>query len=174
MPGDEEPDKKVRKVLSVFQSSTSSFSVIPPVPPPKDKKTAMEELVTAIARTALSDNRIMDDCDTVRIHIAQFLQTEGVTMKRFSEALGMTPKPINTFLLKKGWSAGAGMAVYPAAYRFLEKYRIYKQQPITDTRKKDLKNHPEGFPLEEPPKEICMIGYTPQHVINELFKNLNT
>jgi hypothetical protein len=171
MPGDEEPAKKIPKVLPVFQSSTSS--AIPAVPP-KDKKTAMEELVTAIVRTPLSDHRIMDDCDTVRIHIAQFLQTEGVTMKRFSEALGMTPKPINTFLLKKGWSAGAGMAVYPAAYRFLEKYRIYKQQPITDRRKKDLQNHPEGFPLEEPPKKIFMFEETPQHVVNEIFKNLNT
>jgi hypothetical protein len=183
---DDEPDdgeeyeeghkKKIQKTLpfaAMTSSSSAPVSQTVSTVSAKGKKAAVEELISEIEKTPLSDNRVMDDCDTVRTHIAQFLQKENVSMKRFSEAIGITPPPINKFLSKKGWSEGAGSEVYPAAYRFLEKYRLYKQEPISEKRKKDLVNHSKGFPLKEPPKRILVMQGMPTEKFNAMVKQMH-
>jgi hypothetical protein len=170
------PKKKIQKTLPVAPVTSSSSAPVPhtvSTVSAKGKKAAVEELISTIEKTPLSDNRVMDDCDTVRTHIAQFLQKENVSMKRFSEAIGITPPPINKFLSKKGWSEGAGSEVYPAAYCFLERYRLYKQEPISEKRKKDLVNHSNGFPLKEPPKRIWVMQGMPTEKFNAMVKQMH-
>ena len=85
------------------------------------------------------------------LKIKTFLAQDGVTKKDFCNLAlgGVNHNALSRFLSAKKQDQ-AGNAVYPRSYGFFEKERVLEGQAKSAARRKNEKDHPEGFPLEAP------------------------
>ena len=58
------------------------------------------------------------------------------TKKQFADDFGSSTRVLDTFLKAKKIMGGAESAIYPEAYRFFEKKRIFEGKPKSVARKK--------------------------------------
>ncbi|KAK0111621.1 hypothetical protein ONS95_001967 [Cadophora gregata] len=80
------------------------------------------------------------------------------TKASFVRAIGCTPKTLDTFLGAKKMMGGAESPVYPAAYIFFEKKRIWEGKKKTAGRLKVEEDRPNGLKLWDPNFRRIMIG----------------
>ncbi|KAG4442431.1 hypothetical protein IFR05_002088 [Cadophora sp. M221] len=72
------------------------------------------------------------------------------TKASFVRAIGCSPKTLDTFLAAKKMMAGAESPVYPAAYIFFEKKRIWEGKKKTAGRLKVELDRPNGLAFRDP------------------------
>ncbi|KAK0111903.1 hypothetical protein ONS96_001170 [Cadophora gregata f. sp. sojae] len=72
------------------------------------------------------------------------------TKASFVRAIGCTPKTLDTFLGAKKMMGGAESPVYPAAYIFFEKKRIWEGKKKTAGRLKVEEDRPNGLKFVDP------------------------
>ncbi|KAH9206379.1 hypothetical protein DL95DRAFT_396987 [Leptodontidium sp. 2 PMI_412] len=72
------------------------------------------------------------------------------TKASFVRAIGCSPKTLDTFLAAKKMMGGAESPVYPAAYIFFEKKRIWEGRKKTAGRLKVEKDRPNGLAFRDP------------------------
>ncbi|KAE8442697.1 hypothetical protein EG329_002942 [Mollisiaceae sp. DMI_Dod_QoI] len=72
------------------------------------------------------------------------------TKASFCRAIGTRPDTLRRFMGAKKLMGGAESAVYPPAYKFFEKKRVWEGSKKTKTREKVECDRPNGLPLREP------------------------
>ena len=88
------------------------------------------------------------DCNDVRKGILQFLQRGIMTKSRFCKEIGNVQSvQYNKFAKFSLALGGASNQVYPKAYRWLDKLRIFEGKKKSAKRLKNERERPEGFPL---------------------------
>ncbi|KAI9887709.1 MAG: hypothetical protein M1823_000458 [Watsoniomyces obsoletus] len=110
---------------------------------------------------------IYDNCDEIRLKIRTFLdskpiipgagpmdkngQTKPYTRNQFIKDIGVNTNSLTQFMKRSGEMSGAEMGVYPKAYIFFEKLRIFNNEPKSEARiKSEEKNGEKGLPLKDP------------------------
>ncbi|KAH7386449.1 hypothetical protein BKA64DRAFT_711675 [Cadophora sp. MPI-SDFR-AT-0126] len=134
-----------------------------------DKGTATSFLELTLPGEPTSSVPMHDTCSTIRHKINDLLGKDNKkpengnpaekkkdgTLKPFTKAsfvraIGCTPKTLDTFLGAKKMMGGAESAIYPAAYIFFEKKRIWEGRKKTAGRLKVEQDRPNGLPLRDP------------------------
>ncbi|KAL8277656.1 hypothetical protein RQP46_009929 [Phenoliferia psychrophenolica] len=117
---------------NVDDSSASSSKA----PKAKKVKTAYGSYQDVVLEGEMSGEvPVYDCCTTIRKKINKYL-TEGHTAAAFLRDIG-------------GINSNALARVYPAAYMFFEKHRIFDNKPKTPSRKSSEVEFPRGRPLEQ-------------------------
>ncbi|KAI9702970.1 MAG: hypothetical protein M1836_008184 [Candelina mexicana] len=108
---------------------------------------------------------VYDNCDEVRQKLKAFLDSKApipgettkdgkpktYTQKKLLEHMGdLNSSSLQRFLKAEGEKAGAENSVYYHGYIFLEKLRIYNNEPKSSSRIQTEKDHPNGHELRDP------------------------
>ncbi|KAH7317841.1 hypothetical protein BKA65DRAFT_515287 [Rhexocercosporidium sp. MPI-PUGE-AT-0058] len=80
------------------------------------------------------------------------------TKASFVRAIGCTSKTLDTFLAAKKMMGGAESPVYPAAYIFFEKKRVWEGKKKTAGRLKVEEDRPQGLKFWDPNLRRIMVG----------------
>ncbi|KAE9370881.1 hypothetical protein N431DRAFT_427226 [Stipitochalara longipes BDJ] len=131
---------------------------------------------------------IYDTCSTVRQKINALLGKDNhkpenampgefdkqgnpkpYTKASFCRALDTRPDVLARFLKAKLMMGGAESAVYPKAYAFFEKKRIFDGKKKTPGREKVEADRPNGLPLRDPNhmRILCQRGENPRDFLDE-------
>ena len=135
-------------------SSAASAAAAPAAKKRKKGPLSKEELEALIASDAFDqlgdaeDVPVYDDCDEVRRKLRAFMRTDRMKQTRLLKLLGVQHASWTRFMGYKGKLKGAGMNLYPAAYRFLESLRILEGKPKSAHRKGAEEIFPEGRSTE--------------------------
>ena len=108
------------------------------------------DLIKSIWNTPLPTELVADcdDCDETRAKLIQFMKSFGIKPFSLAKLLGgdhIKVRDVNEFLQLTGQKHGNHLDIYPFAYIFLEKLRVYLNHPKSASRTLAEERHPEGF-----------------------------
>ncbi|DBA01936.1 TPA: hypothetical protein N0F65_006669 [Lagenidium giganteum] len=89
---------------------------------------------------------VFDDCDTVRAKLRAFFDKGALSKAAWLKQHRVNSNSLRTFYLRSGPTDGSTQGVYEVAYWFLERYRLYQNNPKSPRRLQNEKDHPYGFP----------------------------
>ncbi|TVY81332.1 hypothetical protein LSUE1_G004238 [Lachnellula suecica] len=189
----EEPAVKKSKSNN---SSTTSKSCTKPTPKPTAEKTTEKStekpasFLDIVVPTHLDSGNIpiYDTCSTIRQKINALLGKDnqkpenGIpgqfkkdgTPKAYTQAQflrdigGGTTASMGRFLKAKKIMGGAESPIYPGAYEFFEKKRIFENKKKTNGRMKVEEDMPNGLPLRDPNhmRILMQRGEDPRQFLN--------